>query len=56
MQNQTVMDNSSKVIRISSLNHHRIVSKGHYGDTFDSILSRILDLVEEKRSEEEGKK
>jgi hypothetical protein len=54
MKNQFVMDNS-KVIRISNVNHHRIVSKGHYGDTFDSILSRILDRVEEKRSEE-GKK
>ena len=52
MKNQTVMDNSSKVIRISNLNHHRIVSKGHYGDTFDSILSRILDRVEESRGEE----
>ena len=47
MKSQTVMDNSSKVIRISNLNHHRIVSKGHYGDTFDSILTRILDRVEE---------
>jgi hypothetical protein len=54
MKNRVVMDNSSKVIRISSLNHHRIVSKGHYGDTFDSILTRILDIVEE-RSEEKNK-
>ena len=54
MKNRVVMDNNSKVIRISSLNHHRIVSIGHYGDTFDSILTRILDRVEE-RSEEENK-
>jgi hypothetical protein len=54
MNNRVVMDNSSKVIRISSLNHNRIVSKGHYGDTFDSILSRILDF-EEERSEERKK-
>jgi hypothetical protein len=46
MKNQFVMDNSSKVIRISSFNYRIIVSKGHYGDTFDTILSRILDLVE----------
>lgn len=51
MKNRVVLDNSSKVIRISSLNHHRIISNGHYGDTFDSILTRILDRVEE-RSEE----
>ena len=56
MKNKVVMDNSSKVIRISSLNHHRIVSKGHYGDTFDSILTRILDRVEENSRGEEGKK
>jgi hypothetical protein len=54
MKNRVVMDNSSKVIRISSLNHNRIVSKGHYGDTFDFILTRILDIVEE-RSEEGNK-
>jgi hypothetical protein len=52
MKNRVGMDNNnSKVIRISSLNHHRIVSKGYYGDTVDSILSRILDRIEE-RSEE----
>ena len=51
MKKEPNIDNNSKVIRISSLNHHRIVSKGHYGDTFDSILSRIVDIVEE-RSEE----
>jgi hypothetical protein len=45
MQN-TIQDNNSKVIRISNTNHSRIVSNGHYGDTFDSILSRILDQVE----------
>ena len=55
MKYEYAMGNSSKVIRISSMNHNRIVSKGHYGDTFDSILTRILDQVEEKRSEE-GKK
>lgn len=54
MKNEGIMDNSSKVIRISNLNHHRIVSKGHYGDTFDSILTRILDRGEE-RSEEGNK-
>jgi hypothetical protein len=44
---KTIQDNSSqKVIRISNTNHSRIVEKGHYGDTFDSILSRILDKVE----------
>ena len=48
MENQIVMDKSSRVIRISSLNHHRIVSKGHYGDTFDSILSRILAYLYNK--------
>ena len=53
MINRVIMDNNSKVIRISSLNHSRIVSKGHYGDTFDSILSRILDLVDGE--EEEGR-
>ena len=47
MKNRVVMDNNSKVIRISSLNHHRIVSIGHYGDTFDSILTRIL--IESKK-------
>ena len=46
MKSKIITDNSSKVIRISSLNHHRIISKGHYGDPFDSILSRILDLVD----------
>ena len=56
MKSHTVMDNSSKVIRISNLNHHRIVSKGHYGDTFDSILTRILDRVEESSRGEEGKR
>lgn len=54
MKSKIIMDNNSKVIRISNLNHNRIVSKGHYGDTFDSILSRILDRVEERS--EEGKK
>ena len=51
MENRVVMENSSKVIRISSLNHQRIVSKGHYGDTVDLILSRILDQVEERSDE-----
>jgi hypothetical protein len=55
MKYEMAMDNSSKVVRISISNHHRIVSKGHYGDTFDSILSRILDRIEEKRSEEGNK-
>ena len=36
----------AKVIRISSANHSRIVSKGHYGDSVNSILSRILDQIE----------
>jgi len=45
MQN-TIQDNSSKVVRISNTNHSRIVSKGQYGDTFDSILCRVLDQIE----------
>lgn len=48
MINRIIKDNNSKVIRISNSNHNRIVSMGHYGDTFDSILTRILDQVERR--------
>ena len=34
--------NDSKVVRISNNNYQKLVSQGKYGDTFDSILSRIL--------------
>jgi hypothetical protein len=34
--------NGSKVVRISNNNYQKLVSQGKYGDTFDSILSRIL--------------
>jgi hypothetical protein len=35
-------NNSSKVVRISNNNYQKLVSQGKYGDTFDSIMSRIL--------------
>jgi hypothetical protein len=39
---------------ISEVNYQKLKSLGKMGDTFDSILSRILDRVE-KRSEESKK-
>ena len=34
--------NSSKVVRISTNNYQRLVSQGAYGETFDSILSKVF--------------
>jgi hypothetical protein len=39
---QLDIDQDSKVVRISKNNYQKLVSQGKYGDTFDSILSRIL--------------
>jgi hypothetical protein len=39
-------NNRSKVVRISNNNYEKLVSQGKYGDTFDSILCRILDQIE----------
>ena len=40
-----------KVIRISNNNYKKIIKQWHYGDTFDSILSRILDKQDIKEVE-----
>jgi hypothetical protein len=49
-------NHTSKVVRISNNNYQKLVSQGKYGDTFDSILSRILeqDLQLEKEVKENG--
>jgi hypothetical protein len=49
-------NDTSKVVRISNNNYQKLVSQGKYGDTFDSILSRILeqDLQLEKEVKENG--
>ncbi len=35
---------------ISEVNYQKLKNLGKMGDTFDSILTRILNQVEEKRS------
>ena len=48
---KTVMDNNTKVIRISNENYQKIVTQGQFGDTFDSILTRMLSQNEQKEDD-----
>jgi hypothetical protein len=42
-------NHDSKVVRISNNNYQKLISQGKYGDTFDSILSRILKQVDDDK-------
>jgi len=42
------MATDSTVQRISDKNYERIASHGKFGETFDEVLTRILDEYEKK--------
>ena len=43
MLQQAKINNDTKVIRISNSNYQKLIAQGTYGDTLDSIVSRILE-------------
>ena len=38
----------AKLIRLQDFTYRRLSRHGHYGDTMDSIITRMLDYVEGK--------
>lgn len=40
---------NDKVVRISNRNYERIISRAKYGDTFNSVLTEILDSLSKKK-------
>ena len=56
MEQQLDSNHSSKVVRISNSNYQKLISQGKYGDTFNSILSRILGQSIQLEKETQNKK
>ena len=45
------MNKPIRLIKVNEETYSRIVSFGKYGDTMDSILKRIIDLIDLKKKE-----
>ncbi len=43
------MNKPIRLIKVNEETYSRIVSFGKYGDTMDSILKRIIDLIDLKK-------
>ncbi len=45
------MNKPIRLIKVNEETYSRIASFGKYGDTMDSILKRIIDLIDLKKKE-----
>jgi hypothetical protein len=48
----TIVNVMSKIIQVSDRTYQELASIGKYGDTMDSIISRVLDVAKTTSQEE----